>query len=47
MKKHKLPPDIQKDVDDTVRYLGVGCVMLVSVLFVLGVIFICLDFFLK
>ena len=25
MKKFKLPPDIQKDVDDTVRDLGGGC----------------------
>ena len=28
MKKFKLPPDIQKDVDDTVMYLGGGCSIL-------------------
>ena len=47
MKKIKLPSDIQKDVDDTVKYLGVGCVILFAVLLVLGVIFLGLDLFLN
>ena len=36
MKKFKLPPDIQKDVDDTVRYLGGGCSILLFFILILA-----------